>query len=113
MAKIYYELPLKGKLIQELTSDELCQQRDAFSKWVTQQTVKIGNEDKPFLHAFKVVIQHKLQNVNFSDEQAAEAEALLNRGFRFSDEKKEHHQPHKVPKKHDGPTGHGAGRGRK
>ncbi len=56
--KIHYKIPLpEGKTIAELSSQELCQQRDAFTHWLDQQPVHIHNEDKPFLNAFKTLIQ--------------------------------------------------------
>ncbi len=92
--KIYYKIPLpEGKMIAELSSPELCQQRDAFTHWLDQQPVHIHNEDKPFLNAFKTLIQYNQGNVNFLPEQAKEAAALLSKGFSFNSDKKEHHEP--------------------
>jgi hypothetical protein len=92
--KIHYKIPLpEGKTIAELSSSELCQQRDAFTHWLDQQQVHIHNEDKPFLNALKTLIQYNQGNVNFLPEQADEAATLLSKGFSFNSEQKEHHQP--------------------
>lgn len=91
--KIRYKIPLpEDKKIAELSSAELVTQRDAFTHWLDEQPVHIHNEDKPFLNAFKTLIQYNQGNMNFLPQQAEEAAALLEKGFSFNTEQKQQHQ---------------------
>lgn len=87
------ELPI-GKTLSDLSVKELCAQRDMFARWVDAQVLPLKNADRPFMNAFKALIQYRQQNPLFLPEQEVAAIEILEHGFYFSETAKAQHKHH-------------------